>query len=227
MKQNRILKYFNQKPHTVFQVSAVVVAVIGFCFVWFLNWWSRGLFLICVGLLMFLVLSLQIKDGELDEASRAFHQSFCKSFEETYIYGDTRKFHQAELKGEPEKEAIYFSGYLLTGDGILSRTGSDGKIRTSVYQSVGIIVGDHSLCIGVQTFNLIDSLYAAPTMAEWKYDKLSRVELLDPVNIHTTHMRILDADGGELIRFQISADAQTDEIICRINAHIQKAHEPV
>lgn len=222
MKKNRIARYFKQRPYTAIQIAAVVAALVGFCLVWFWGRWALGLSLVFVSLLMFLPISLQTKDEELDTAAMEFQKKFSQVFEEAYIYGDIRKLHQAQLNGKQEKAAIYLSDYLLKSDGLLSRTGKDGKVRTSVYQCVGVILHDRSVCVGVQTMNLIDRLYRPPVMAEWKYRELSGAELLDPVNIHATHMRILDTEGRELIRFQVPADAQSDEIVARVNALVQK-----
>ena len=152
MDANRIKKYFSQKPHTVSTIIAVALACIGFAIIILLpgHFTPFGLALMFVGAILFLVLSLQIKDSELSEAAKEVQAKFKETFEEEFIYRDTRKLHQAELRGFRPKEPVYESSYLMSGEGLLIRRGGDGKFRSSMYQCVGILKEEDYIGFGVQ-----------------------------------------------------------------------------
>ena len=227
MKQERILKYFHQKSHAALTFLSVVIMVVGFCLVWFFSRWALGLLVLSIGALLALFLALRIKDGEVDEAEEEADAEFRRAFEDKFVYGDARKFHQEELKGHQEKKPIYKPSFIVTGDSLLRRTGSDGKLRTSVYQSLGMIMTEEELYVGVKLTDLIDTAFREPIFAKWKFGELSGMEVCSPVEAHMEFVRLLAADGGELIRFQIPADAETDEILTDVNSRAKKAGELV
>ena len=225
MDANRIKKYFSQKPHTVSTIIAVALACIGFAIIILLpgHFTPFGLALMFVGAILFLVLSLQIKDSELSEAAKEVQAKFKETFEEEFIYRDTRKLHQAEMQGIHHKDPVYESSYLATGEGLLTRRGGDSKIRTSVYQCVGILMEDAHICIGTQNFSLIGGEETQPNLMRLAYSELSRVALGEAIpQMHLTTMEVYAADGTCLMKFQMRADAQTDDLIENINVKIKK-----
>ncbi len=226
MDANRIKKYFSQKPKTLWTVIAGVLVVVGFFFLIFLPWQydTPGIAMMIAGAIVFLLVNLQIKDGELSEAAKEVLAKFQEKFEYEFIYQDPRKLHQAQLQGIHHKDPVYESSYLVAGEGLLSRRGNDGKIRTSVYQCVGLIIEDTHLCFGVQNFSLIGGEQTAPTLMRLTYSELSRVALGEAYpQMHLTTMGIYGAGGECLMRCQMKADAQTDELIADINNKIRKA----
>ena len=228
MDANRNKKYFSQKPHTVITVIAVALIALGFCFLILLNGMLDALSigLMFVGAILFLFVSLQIKDSELGEAAKELLAKFRKDFEEEFIYRDTRKLHQAELQGVHHKEPVYESSYIAEGEGLLSRRGGDGKIRTSMYQCVGILMETDYICIGTQDFSLIGGKATTPVLMRIGYDELSHVALGKAIpQMHLTTMEVYDASGACLMSFQMRADAQTDDLVADINVRIQKHRE--
>jgi len=226
--QNRIEKYFSQKSHSFSTLIAVALLVIGFCVILLLpaRFWALGLVLMAAGGLIWLLLNLQIKDSELSEAAQTAQATFKEKFEYEFIYRDTRKLHQAELRGIRPKEAIYESSYLMSGEGLLTRRGGDGKMRSSVYQCIGILMEDDHICLGTQNFSLIGGEETQPVLNKYPYSALSRVTLGEAVaQWHLTTMAVYGEDGTVLMNFQMRADAQTDDLVADINNKIQKAHE--
>lgn len=226
--QNRIEKYFSQKSHSMSLFIAVILMVAGFCVIILLppHYWALGLALMASGGLIWLMLNLQVKDSELSEVAKAAQAKFSESFEYEFIYKDTRKLHQNDLRGIRHKEPIYESGYLMSGEGLLTRRGGDGKMRSSAYQCVGMIKEDDSISLGVQNFSLIGGEESRPDFQKYSYSELSRVAL-GPANAqwHLTTMTVYSEDDEPLMQFQMRADAQTDELVADINAKIHKAHE--
>lgn len=228
MDANRIKKYFSQKPHTVSTIIAVALACIGFAIIILLpgHFTPFGLALMFVGAILFLVLSLQIKDSELSEAAKEVQAKFKETFEEEFIYRDTRKLHQAELRGFRPKEPVYESSYLMSGEGLLTRRGGDGKFRSSMYQCVGILKEEDYIGFGVQNFSLIGDESPDATLLKLSYDELSHVALGEAVaQWHLTTMGVYDIDGNCILNVQMRADAQTDELVADINAKIKKVHD--
>lgn len=226
--QNRIEKYFSQKSHSFSLLIAVALLILGFCVIILLppHFWALGLTLMAAGGLIWLFLNLQIKDSELGEAARAAQAAFKEKFEYEFIYRDTRKLHQAELRGIRHKEPIYESSYLMSGEGLLTRRGGDGKMRSSVYQCVGILKEDDYICFGTQNFSLIGGEESAPVLNNYPYTALSRVALGEADDRwHLTTMTVYTEGGTALMTFQMRADAQTDDLVADINAKIQKAFE--
>ncbi len=225
MDANRNKKYFSQKPHTVITVIAAALIALGFCFLILLNGMldAMSIALMFVGAILFLFVNLQVKDSELGEAAKEMQAKFSKAFEDEFIYRDTRKLHQAELQGIHHKEAVYESSYLAEGEGLLTRRGSDGKIRTSMYQCVGILMENDYICIGAQNFSLIGGEMTPPTLMRAEYGELSHVALGEAIpRMHLTTMEVYGADGTCLMKFQMRADAQTDDLVADINAKIRK-----
>jgi len=228
MDANRIKKYFSQKPHTVSTIIAVALACIGFAIIILLpgHFTPFGLALMFVGAILFLALSLQIKDSELSEAAKEVLAKFREAFEYEFIFRDTRKLHQAELNGVHHKDPVYESSYLASGDGLLTRRGGDGKIRSSVYQCVGILMEESYICIGTQNFSLIGGEETQPTLMKMAYGELSHVALGESIpQMHLVTMGVYAADGTCLMNFQMRADAQTDDLVADINAKIAKHRE--
>lgn len=229
MDEKRILKYFSQKSHSLITLIAVLLLCLGFCVILLLppSFWALGLLMMLAGALMFIVLSVQIKDSEVDEAVAAVMETFRKAFEEQFIYYDTRKLHQAELHGQYHKEPIYASGYLTGVEGLLIRRGNDSKTRTSVYQCVGILEEEDSIRFHVQNFSLVGGGKDQPQTLNIAYTELSRVALGESfAQMHLTTMEIYGKEGNDcLLRFQMPADAKTDDLVADINAKIHKAHE--
>ena len=225
MDANRIKKYFSQKPHTVSTVIAVALACIGFAVIILLpgQFTPLGLAMMFAGAILFLVLSVQIKDSELGEAAKEVLAKFRERFEFEFIFRDPRKLHQAALQGIQHKDPVYESSYLAAGEGLLSRRGSDGKIRTSVYQCVGILMEDSYICFGTQNFSLIGGEETDPVMMRAEYGELSHVALGETFpQMHLVMMSVYGADGECLMTFQMRADAQTDDLVDNINAKIKK-----
>ena len=228
MDANRIKKYFSQKPKTAWIVVASILIAIGIFFIVILPWSfdAPGMALIFIGAVVFIVVNLQIKDGELSEAAKEVLAKFREKFEYEFIYRDTRKLHQAALQGIQHKEPVYESSYLAVGEGLLSRKGNDGKIRTSVYQCVGFLMENDFICFGVQNFSLIGGEVEEPTLTKAYYCDLSRVVLGEMIpQMHLVTMEIYSDDGQCLLSCQMKADAQTDDLVADINNKIQKAHE--
>lgn len=228
MDAKRIKKYFSQKSHTVFTVIAIALIALGFCFLILLNGRLDALSvaMMFVGAVIFLIQNLQIKDSELSEAAKEVLAKFKEKFEYEFIYRDTRKLHQAELRGIQHKEPVYESSYLVKGEGMLSRKGSDGKIRTSVYQCVGLLMEEHFLCLGVQNFSLVGEGDTEPSLMKVYYEDLSRVVLGENYpQMHLVLMEIYNEDGSLLMSCQMKADAQTDELVADLNNKIKKSHE--
>lgn len=226
--QNRIEKYFSQKSHSLSLLIAVALLILGFCVILLLppQFWALGVILLGAGAVIWFLLNLQIKDSELGEVARTAQASFKEKFEYEFIYRDTRKLHQAELRGVHHKEAIYESSYLMSGEGLLTRRGGDGKMRSSVYQCVGILQEDDHICFGTQNFSLIGGEETKPALNSYPYATLSRVALGEAVALwHLTTMTVYGEDGTALMTFQMRADAQTDDLVADINAKIHKAHE--
>ena len=169
------------------------------------------------------VSTVAIEDASLSCADFA---KFKEKFEYEFIYRDTRKLHQAELRGIQHKEPVYESSYLVKGEGMLSRKGSDGKIRTSVYQCVGLLMEEHFLCLGVQNFSLVGEGDTEPSLMKVYYEDLSRVVLGENYpQMHLVLMEIYNEDGSLLMSCQMKADAQTDELVADLNNKIKKSHE--
>lgn len=228
MDANRIKKYFSQKPLTFLTVIAIILIAVGFCFLILMNGMLDALSvaMMFVGAVLFLIVNLQIKDGELSEAAKEVLGKFREKFEYEFIYRDTRKLHQAALQGIQHKEPVYESSYLASGEGLLSRKGNDGKIRTSVYQCVGLLLETDFICFGVQNFSLIGGEATEPTLLKEYYRDLSRVVLGETIpQMHLVTMEIYSSDDECLLRCQMKADAQTDELVADINNKINKAHE--
>lgn len=228
MDAKRIKKYFSQKPLTFLTVIAIVLVALGFCFLILMNGMLDALSvaMMFVGAILFLIVNLQIKDSELSEAAKEVLAKFSEKFEYEFIYKDTKKLHQAAIQGIQHKEAVYESSYLATGEGLLSRKGNDGKIRTSVYQCVGFLIETDYICFGVQNFSLIGGEDTEPTLIKERYGDLSKVVLGEAFpRMHLVTMEIYDESGECLIRCQMKADAQTDELVTDINNKIHKAHE--
>ena len=228
MDAKRIKKYFSQKPLTFLTVIAIVLVALGFCFLILMNGMLDALSvaMMFVGAILFLIVNLQIKDSELSEAAKEVLGKFSEKFEYEFIYKDTKKLHQAAIQGIQHKEAVYESSYLATGEGLLSRKGNDGKIRTSVYQCVGFLIETDYICFGVQNFSLIGGEDTEPTLIKERYGDLSKVVLGEAFpRMHLVTMEIYDESGECLIRCQMKADAQTDELVTDINNKIHKAHE--
>lgn len=228
MDANRIKKYFSQKPLTFLTVIAIVLVAVGFCCLILMNGMLDALSvaLMFVGAVLFLIVNLQIKDSELSEAAKEVLGKFREKFEYEFIYRDTRKLHQAALQGIQHKEAVYESSYLATGEGLLSRKGNDGKIRTSVYQCVGFLMETDFICFGVQNFSLIGDEGSEPILMKEYYRDLSRVVLGEVIpQMHLVTMEIYSDDDECLLRCQMKADAQTDDLVADINNKINKAHE--
>lgn len=228
MDANRIKKYFSQKPLTFLTVIAIVLVALGFCFLILMNGMLDALSvaMMFVGAILFLIVNLQIKDSELSEAAKEVLAKFSEKFEYEFIYKDTKKLHQAAIQGIQHKEAVYESSYLATGEGLLSRKGNDGKIRTSVYQCVGFLIETDYICFGVQNFSLIGGEDTEPILIKERYGDLSKVVLGEAFpRMHLVTMEIYDESGECLIRCQMKADAQTDELVTDINNKIHKAHE--
>ena len=228
MDAKRIKKYFSQKPLTFLTVIAIVLVALGFCFLILMNGMLDALSvaMMFVGAILFLIVNLQIKDSELSEAAKEVLAKFSEKFEYEFIYKDTKKLHQAAIQGIQHKEAVYESSYLATGEGLLSRKGNDGKIRTSVYQCVGFLIETDYVCFGVQNFSLIGGEDTEPTLIKERYGDLSKVVLGEAFpRMHLVTMEIYDESGECLIRCQMKADAQTDELVTDINNKIHKAHE--
>lgn len=228
MDAKRIKKYFSQKPLTFLTVIAIVLVAVGFCFLIFMNGMldALSIAMMFVGAILFLIVNLQIKDSELSEAAKEVLAKFSEKFEYEFIYKDTKKLHQAAIQGIQHKEAVYESSYLATGEGLLSRKGNDGKIRTSVYQCVGFLMETDYICFGVQNFSLIGGEDTEPTLIKERYSDLSKVVLGEAFpRMHLVTMEIYDENGECLIRCQMKADAQTDELVADINNKINKAHE--
>ena len=227
MDANRIKKYFSQKPKTLWTVIAAVLVAIGIFFIVILPWSfdAPGMALIFVGAVIFLVINLQIKDSELSEAAKEVLAKFREKFEYEFIYRDTKKLHQAALQGIQHKEPVYESSYLAEGEGLLSRKGNDGKIRTSVYQCVGLLMETNFICFGVQNFSLISDEQTEPILMKEYYSDLSRVVLGEAIpQMHLVTMEIYSSEDECLLRCQMKADAQTDDLVADINNKIQKAH---
>lgn len=225
MDANRNKKYFSQKPHTVLTVISIALIAIGFCLLILFNgrFDPLSIALMFVGAILFLFVSLQIKDSELGESAKEVQAKFREDFEEEFIYRDTRKLHQAELQGFRPKEPVYESGYLSEGEGLLTRRGGDGKIRTSMYQCVGMLIEEDFICIGTQNFSLIGGEKTPPTMMKIYYEDLSRIALGETIpQMHLVTAEVYDAEGTQLMKFQMRADAQTDELVADINNKIQK-----
>ncbi len=228
MDANRIKKYFSQKPLTFLTVIAIILIAVGFCFLILMNGMLDALSvaMMFVGAVLFLIVNLQIKDGELSEAAKEVLGKFREKFEYEFIYRDTRKLHQAALQGIQHKEPVYESSYLASGEGLLSRKGNDGKIRTSVYQCVGLLLETDFICFGVQNFSLIGGEATEPILLKEYYRDLSRVVLGEAIpQMHLVTMEIYSSDDECLLRCQMKADAQTDELVADINNKINKAHE--
>ena len=228
MDANRIKKYFSQKPLTFLTVIAIILIAVGFCFLILMNGMLDALSvaMMFVGAVLFLIVNLQIKDGELSEAAKEVLGKFREKFEYEFIYRDTRKLHQAALQGIHHKEPVYESSYLASGEGLLSRKGNDGKIRTSVYQCVGLLLETDFICFGVQNFSLIGGEATEPILLKEYYRDLSRVVLGEAIpQMHLVTMEIYSSDDECLLRCQMKADAQTDELVADINNKINKAHE--
>lgn len=228
MDANRNKKYFSQKPHTVITVIAVALIALGFCFLILLNGMldPLSIAMMFVGAILFLFVNLQVKDSELGESAKEVLAKFTKEFEEEFIYRDTRKLHQAELQGFQHKDPVYESSYIAEGEGLLTRRGSDGKIRTSMYQCVGILMETDYICIGTQQFSLIGGAATQPTMMRVEYGELSHVALGEAIpKMHLTTMEVYGEDGTCLMKFQMRADAQTDDLVADINAKIKKCRE--
>ena len=228
MDGNRIKKYFSQKPQTFLTVLAAILVAVGFFFLVILPWAfdAPGIAMILAGAVLFVIVNLQIKDGELSEAAKEVLGKFREKFEYEFIYRDTKKLHQAALQGIQHKEPIYESSYLASGEGLLSRKGNDGKIRTSVYQCVGILMESDFICFGMQNFSLIGGENTEPVLMKEYYCDLSRVVLGESIPaMHLVTMEFLDESGECLMRCQMKADAQTDDLLADINNKIQKAHE--
>ena len=228
MDANRIKKYFSQKPMTLLTVIAIALVAIGFCFLILMNGMLDALSvaLMFVGAVLFLIVNLQIKDGELSEAAKEVLGKFREKFEYEFIYRDTKKLHQATLQGIQHKEPVYESSYLANGEGLLSRKGNDGKIRTSVYQCVGFLMETDFICFGVQNFSLIGGEDTEPTLMKEYYRDLSHVVLGEAIpQMHLVTMEIYSDDGECLIQCQMKADAQTDDLVADINNKINKAHD--
>lgn len=228
MDAKRIKKYFSQKPLTFLTVIAIVLVALGFCFLILMNGMLDALSvaMMFVGAILFLIVNLQIKDSELSEAAKEVLAKFSEKFEYEFIYKDTKKLHQAAIQGIQHKEAVYESSYLATGEGLLSRKGNDGKIRTSVYQCVGFLIETDYICFGVQNFSLIGGEDTEPILIKERYGDLSKVVLGEAFpRMHLVTMEIYDENGECLIRCQMKADAQTDELVTDINNKIHKAHE--
>ena len=228
MDTNRIKKYFSQKPHTVITVIAVTLVVLGVCFLVLLNGMLDALSigLLFVGAVLFIFTSLQIKDSELGEAAKIVLAKFREDFEFEFIYRDTRKLHQAQLQGLTHKEPVYESSYLAEAEGLLKRRGGDGKIRTSVYHCVGILMEEHYICFGTQNFSLIGGEVTKPTLMRVDYSELSHVALGEAFpEMRLVTMAVYGADGEVLMNCQMRADAQTDDLIADINAKIKKHQE--
>lgn len=228
MDAKRIKKYFSQKPLTFLTVIAIVLVALGFCFLILMNGMLDALSvaMMFVGAILFLIVNLQIKDSELSEAAKEVLAKFSEKFEYEFIYKDTKKLHQAAIQGIQHKEAVYESSYLATGEGLLSRKGNDGKIRTSVYQCVGFLIETDYICFGVQNFSLIGGEDTEPILIKERYGDLSKVVLGEAFpRMHLVTMEIYDESGECLIRCQMKADAQTDELVTDINNKIHKAHE--
>lgn len=228
MNEQRIRKYFSQKPHTLTTLFAVVLACLGFCVILLLpaHYWALGICLLGAGGGLFLMLSLQIKDSEVSEAAQGALTSFRETFEYEFIFRDTRKLHQAELRGIRHKDPVYESSYLASGEGLLTRKGNDGKIRSSRYQCVGILKEDDDICFGTQTFSLIGGEETKPQLMRVAYGELSHLALGEAYpQMHLAMMEVYGADGHILMSFQMRADAQTDDLIADINAKIRKTRE--
>ena len=228
MDANRIKKYFSQKPMTLLTVIAIALVAIGFCFLILMNGMLDALSIALMfgGAVLFLIVNLQIKDGELSEAAKEVLGKFREKFEYEYIYRDTKKLHQAALQGIQHKEPVYESSYLANGEGLLSRKGNDGKIRTSVYQCVGFLMETDFVCFGVQNFSLIGGEDTEPTLMKEYYRDLSHVVLGEAIpQMHLVTMEIYSDDGECQIQCQMKADAQTDDLVADINNKINKAHD--
>ena len=226
MDANRIQKYFSQKPKTLWTIIAAALIAIGFFFIFILPWSfdAPGMALIFVGAVIFLLINLQIKDSELSEAAKEVLAKFREKFEYEFIYRDTKKLHQAALQGIQHKEPVYESSYLAEGEGLLSRKGNDGKIRTSVYQCVGFLIESNFICFGVQNFSLISAEQTEPILLKEYYSDLSRVVLGEAIpQMHLVTMEIYSSEDECLLRCQMKADAQTDDLVADINNKIQKA----
>lgn len=228
MDTNRIKKYFSQKPHTVSTIIAVLLACLGFAVIILLpgHFTPLGLAMMFAGAILFLILSLQIKDSELSEAAKEVLGKFREKFEYEFIFRDSRKLHQAELQGIHHKDPVYESSYLAAGEGLLTRRGGDNKIRTSVYQCVGMLMEDEHICLGVQNFSLIGGEQTEPTLMRLYYSDLARVALAEEIpQMHLVTMEVYQRDGECVFRCQMKADAQTDELVADINNRISKFAE--
>ena len=216
MKDQQITKYFSQKTHPIIMILGVALIIVGFCIWWFLYWVGLSMPLILVGVVILILLNMQTKDSEVDALCSKLENDFRKSFEERFENSKNREY--VAQNAAP----LYTTTYLADGYGILTRCGSDGRIRTSSCQCVGILLGSTEVKFGQQTFSLIGGDTYAPIFSSFAFSELSEVVLRESVSPHTVIMEVCDILGEIVFQAQISNDAESELTVQNINARIRR-----
>ena len=218
MKDPKITKYFSQKSHPFAIVFGVVLIIVGFCVWLFLYWPGLCMPLIFAGVVILLWLNMQTKDSEVDAVCSKYETDFRQLFEEHFSIRDGRKRDYFGQSAIP----IYTTTYLAEGAHVLSRCGSDGRLRTSVCQCVGIMIGVEEVSLGQQTCSLIGGDVYAPILVTYAFLELSEAVLSESTLPHMAWLTVYDAKREAVFHAQVSNDAESENAVQSINARIQK-----
>lgn len=220
MKDPKITKYYSQKTHPVAMILGVAMIIAGFCVWLFLYWPSVSMPLMLAGAVILLLLNMQTKDSEIDALCGKLEAGFRQAFEEQLTTRGQGGWGSAEQVGTP----LYTTTYLTEGNGILTRRGNDGRVRSSLCQSVGILMENADVKLGRQMFSLISGEAYTPIFSVYAFSELSDVALRESMAPHTVIMEVYDIAGETVFRAQVSNDANIELTVQNIRARIQKAH---
>ena len=202
-------------------------------------WTGPGLGLTLAGAVLLVVLgAIKIKDSEIGQVIPEEKERFGKDFAAAFVETNAAKlrfqqtYGNADRKKEDPFEPVLFGTYLFEGEGVLSKKGSDGKSRSSLYSMSAFALRHEVLCLGERKISLISPDQPEPDRFEkYAYVDLDKAELVKSDKVgyegHTKyrHLRITDNAGAVIMEFPILADAAADEYVAEINQKIMRAKE--
>lgn len=247
MDYNRNKKYFAQQLSTAPIIISAACIAIGFIMIVFLAnthgiprgiTTSIGLTILAVGIIIFIVrTSKKISDSEISEQARKLYDTFKDDFNQKFLPQDIRtiRYEMANHISRPKLEPVTFATYCFEGEEVLSKKGSDGKSRSSLYSMSGFLLKPDSICLAEREISLISDNDPIPgDFREIKYLDLSSATLEHVPEkkgyegfAKYRHLRLCDNNGNIVIEFPIIADAAADDYVNDINLRISRAKEKV
>ncbi len=237
MDFSRNKKYFFQREDSWQVVLGAILIAAGFIMTVFLGFTKNlpqalfqalGLVSMLAGAIVFIVRSnVKVKDSDIDDAVASLDESFRDAFELKFVRPEMRV---QRLANELEHGDIFYYGtYIFDGEDTLSRRGSDGRSRSSLYSFSAFMLLHNKLCAAKRRICIVENEPFEDEFVSLKYTAMSEVKLVeaDATGYKGTtpyeHMIVYGNNGEILLEIPMLADAEAEDSVAVLNTRIAHA----